>query len=229
MITTIVTSYLRNRVKNVSFWGSARFTFDTEAQLLSVPKSFLRRFFATLNFILHVLYAVFVMAQSIRYKFFYEDNHELDEPSKVFLEMACLFHLVLPLSGHLCFFLREEAFANFVNQYLIFYRSVDGWRNSGKDGDAPKIETVCAQFLNFLTFMGNIIAPMWFTIGILQPEIPAYLSSVSDSPKSLSVLARVAYSLPSVYILRTWWCNMLFMATLIGYVFSVLAALQNFR
>ena len=125
MITTVVTSYLRRRVKDVSFWASARFSFSAQGNLLHVPKSFRRKFLAALNFLAHTIHATFVLIRLIQYRYFDKDN-ELDERSKIFMESYCLFILVCPLCAHLCFFLREEAFANFINQYLTYYRSIEG-------------------------------------------------------------------------------------------------------
>ena len=125
MITTIITSYLRSRVKYVSFWGSARFSFDAEQNRLSVPRSWWRKVLAALNLCVHTGYTAFLFVRLLRHQYFCVSN-ALDEPSEILLELASLFILVSPLCGHLCFFMREESFANFINQYLTYYRAVEG-------------------------------------------------------------------------------------------------------
>ena len=56
----------------------------------------------------------------------YLDRNGVGENSKLFLEFALLCFLIPPLCCHPCYFLREEAIAMFVNQYCIYYKSVEG-------------------------------------------------------------------------------------------------------
>ena len=54
-----------------------------------------------------------------------------------------------------------------------------------------------------------------------------FISSLTQDGKPLNIVARVTYTLPLVYIQRTWWCNMLVMVTFMGYVFSAIAFLHH--
>ena len=127
MISQIASKYLRITARNVHFWGSARFDFDTEENRVIVPKSAWRKSLGIFNCILHTSYAVFVVMRLLQYRLLVKNG--MDKETKVFLEFACLVHLVPPLCTFPYFIGREEAFAAFVNQYLSFYEKIDGKRS----------------------------------------------------------------------------------------------------
>ena len=124
MIYQIASKYLRITAKNVHFWGSARCDFNTKENRVTLSQSAWRKFLGTFNFVLHTSYAIFVVMRLLQYRFWRENG--LDKESKVFLEFACLVHLIPPLHTFLYFFGREKAFTAFVNQYLSFYEKIEG-------------------------------------------------------------------------------------------------------
>ena len=128
MISQVVSKYLGSRAKNVYVLGSARFDFCIEENLLTVPTSVWRKFLAAFNFAAHATYAAFVLLRLLQYRYL-NRNEVLDDQSKIFLEFACLVHLVPPFVCHLCFFLREEDVAMFVNQFMTYHRNIEGSRH----------------------------------------------------------------------------------------------------
>ena len=91
MITILVTKCVKNRTKTVYAWGSARFCFSTEENLLAVPRSFWRQFLAGINFLAHTGYSIFVLVRLLQYRYF--NVNELDDRSQMLFESVCLFHL----------------------------------------------------------------------------------------------------------------------------------------
>ena len=92
------------------------------------------------------------------------------------------------------------------------------------------LETICAALLRFITWISKIIGPMYMFLGVLKPELPLFLSSLSYPAASVSLLERVAYILPLTYVTLTWWSNLLFVGSILsGYVFSTLVVIFNLR
>ena len=125
MISEVTRKHLKTTTGKVYFWGCARFSYGAEENRLVVPGSFSRTFFAAFNFALHFSYAVFLVIRLLQYR--YLSKGQIGERSTVFLEYACLCFLIPPFTCHLSFFLREEAVATFVNQYLAYYRNIEGF------------------------------------------------------------------------------------------------------
>ena len=119
--------------------------------------------------------------------------------------------------------MKEEAVANFINQYLIYYKTID-------DGHKSKAAKLCGDLLTFIAVMGKVLQPMCISLAILKPELPTHLSSLSCPTSSLSVLARITSIIPFVYVMLTWWSNMHFLGTaMLVYIFCVLATLQDLQ
>ena len=121
----MVTRHVRNRTTSASLLLSARFSSRTEERRLTVPKSWCKKLLTGFNFMAHISFSTFVLTRLLQYQYF--NVNKLDGQSQIFLELVCLFHLVLPFCCHLCFFLREESFATFINQYLTYYKSIRRW------------------------------------------------------------------------------------------------------
>ena len=220
MITAVVTDYLRNRAKNVSVLGSLRFSFTVTQNRLAVPNSLSRKFLAAFNFFVHTSYAIFIIIRLLQYQLL--KGNKLDAESKILLELGCLIQLVSPFVCHLCFFLREEAVATLINQFLVYFSSIE-------DKQRSKTEKVCEILFKFITIMAKIIGPTYICIAIFKPEAPLFLSSLDYPATSLNLLARLIYALPFIYIMFTWWANLLFLGTFLGYIFSTLAALYDMK
>ena len=126
MISKKTLEYFIRHIRNGHFWGSPRLDYDSELKLVTVPQSLWRKIFAALNFVAHLSYAVFQLCRYVQYCVLPEEQgKETAEEIKVLIEFAALAHLCVPFCFHSCFFLREEAVATFINQYLGYYQGLD--------------------------------------------------------------------------------------------------------
>ena len=124
MISQVVSKYLRIAAESSHFWGIARFYFRSDENRLFVPNSSWRKFFTYFNFCSYICYSTFLLVRLLQIR--YLNDHEKDEQSELFLEYFGLLFLIPPSCCHMCFFRREKAFATFVNQFLMYYRNIEG-------------------------------------------------------------------------------------------------------
>ena len=129
MLSKIVCKNFRNRAKNAHLLASPRFDFNAEENLVSVPDCKLRKFLAAFNFLAHFTYPLYLVGRVVQFKYF--SREEISENSLIYLEFSFLCYLVPLGFAHSCFFLREEAVGTFVNQFLIYFRRVEGEANFG--------------------------------------------------------------------------------------------------
>ena len=127
MISQIVVIFLKQTAKNGKFWGSAGFYFSPGENRLVSSKSHWRKFFAYFNFFAHASYSAFQVARLLQAR--HSSGPEIDAQYELLLEFMGLCFLIPPFCCQLCFFGREETFATFVNQYLAYYRSTEGYKN----------------------------------------------------------------------------------------------------
>ena len=123
MISKKNLEYFVSTIKNAHFWGSARLDYDRHLERVTVPQSRLWKFLATLNVVAHLCYNSFLIFRYIQYNF---GDTKKNEQVKVLIEFAVVGHLCSNFCFHLCFFLREDAMANFINQFLSYYQGLKG-------------------------------------------------------------------------------------------------------
>ena len=75
-----------------------------------------------MDFSIHLIYAIFTFVRYIQYR--HTDVVEADEQLKVLIEFFFAVHLVPTFGCHSLFFLREEAVAGFINQYIAYFFSI---------------------------------------------------------------------------------------------------------
>ena len=124
MMSHTVIKCLRNTAENGYFWGIATFYFCPRENRLIVSKSFWRKYFVHFNFSFYTTYAVFLLVRLLQMRYFGRD--ELHEESELLLEGLGLTCIISPFCCQLYFLWREETFANFINQYLIYYGNTEG-------------------------------------------------------------------------------------------------------
>ena len=122
MISEKTLKHFVSTVKYVHFWGSLRFDYDSSLECVTVPQSSWRKVLAALNVVAHLGYALFLIFSYLQLNF----SETTNGPVKAITELAVLGHLCPTLCFHLCFFLREEAMANFINQFLTYHLSLQG-------------------------------------------------------------------------------------------------------
>ena len=124
MISKKTLKYFASTIQDTHFWGGARFNYNVKKGLVTVPHSPWDKFLATLNVISHLSYAMFLFVRYIQY--IHVKGYETDDQTKVMIEFDFITHLCPTFCFHMCFYLKENAVANFINQYLTYFRNREG-------------------------------------------------------------------------------------------------------
>ena len=93
-----------------------------------------------------------------------------------------------------------------------------------------KSQRLCENLIRFLLVIGKTIPSIYLFLAFIKPDLPIFPTSLLNSSTStaVSVTVRVAWMLPMLYIVATWWSNLLFLGTyFLAYIFSTLDAIDN--